>query len=264
MSRKVKISFLVLIWGIVAIQTYINFLDGDTLRKKAVLSMEGYEKSKEAIPAFSVMEDTSCEKQVNGFGFYKTIQLTEEEKRDLLIDFAKKLGIKGEYSFLGGEGSNYKKLTLNKKEEGSETNVSLITLEDGTSVPEQYIYVDTQVLSGEELIYEKYQRLRDAYEAYDMNSNVSFEYTTKEDGNLQEEGSRRTQYLQSLFDEIQGTEVTRMDTKDFHTVYGYTRKESNYYDMGGAKVNVQVVFSYSEADDVTYIKIGCPIVNSSY
>ena len=94
-NRKVKISCLILIWGLVIIQTYVNFMNPGALCKHAVFSYDSYKKSKEAITAFSVIEDNATDKILKGFGYYKTDNMSEGEKRKLLIDFAKRLGIIG-------------------------------------------------------------------------------------------------------------------------------------------------------------------------
>ena len=48
------------------------------------------------------------------------------------------------------------------------------------------------------------------------------------------------------------------------TVYGYTKLEPSYMKLNLRKVNIQIVMSYDEEQDKTYVKVGIPIVNSSY
>lgn len=263
-NRKVKISCLILIWGLVIIQTYVNFMDPGALRKHAVFSYDSYKKSKEAITAFSVIEDNATDKILKGFGYYKTDNMSEGEKRKLLIDFAKQLGIKDGYTFAGGEGSNYIKLELQKEGKYGTTRISCISLIDENSEPEQYIYLDIHVNSEEEKIYNLYQNVKNAYQNYGMNSNVNLEYTTSVSGNIETDNQERKQYTEKILDKLSAQVVDVVDTGDYHTVYAYTKNEKNSYNLNGKQVNIQIVFSYSETDDMTYIKIGCPIVNSSY
>ena len=49
-----------------------------------------------------------------------------------------------------------------------------------------------------------------------------------------------------------------------YTVYGSTRLEDAYLTLNKKKVNIQITMSYDEEKNKTYVKIGVPIVNSSY
>ena len=62
MTGKVKVSFLVVVWSIVAIQMFINY----------------QQEEERAVTAFSVMDDSISEERIRGYAYYDTVELSYE------------------------------------------------------------------------------------------------------------------------------------------------------------------------------------------
>ena len=75
MTRKVKISFLILVWSIVAVQIYVNS-QIDTKREQDVVT------------AFSVMNQELVGQNVKGYGHFGTMNISQETKKKMLENLA--------------------------------------------------------------------------------------------------------------------------------------------------------------------------------
>ena len=71
MTKKAKISFLIVVWSIVAIQMYVNYEQRIRLRE-------------EAVTAFSVEQDKAQEETIHGYGKFGDMELTDANKKKIL------------------------------------------------------------------------------------------------------------------------------------------------------------------------------------
>lgn len=267
MTKKVKISFLILIWGIVALQLYVNSKDPASLRQTVVfssLSEIGTQEKDKVITAFSVAQKGEMEKTIKGFGYLGAMEVSEKNKKEILNQIAKKLGITENVTVSTNSLENYTKYRLIQEEQEESVTIEWITLQEESEKPEQYLSIDVISRQSEEKVKGLYEKIKALYEEMDVKANVFLECTLKQKGNLEDNNSLRLVFENTMLDRENARQICKMDTKDFHTTYAYTEKDSNYHDLNGKKVNMQIVYSYAEEEDTTYIKIGYPIVNSSY
>ena len=71
MTKKAKISFLIVVWSIVAIQMYVNYEQRIRLRE-------------EAVTAFSVEQDKVPEETIHGYGKFGDMELTDANKKKII------------------------------------------------------------------------------------------------------------------------------------------------------------------------------------
>jgi hypothetical protein len=88
------------------------------------------------------------------------------------------------------------------------------------------------------------------------------EVELEKSGNLIEAGA--DEMKEDIFAILQAKEVDRIKANGIYTVYGYTKQEEDYLLLKGEKVNVSVAMYYDEATQKTYIKLGLPMIISSY
>ena len=107
-----------------------------------------------------------------------------------------------------------------------------------------------------------YQMVKRVYDEIGVDAQVSLEVEATGKGNqvsMEKEG-----ISDQIFRVIHAKKVDTIKENGIYTVYGYTRLEDRYLVLNKKKVNIQVVMRYDRNADQTYIKIGVPIVNSSY
>ena len=249
MTRKVKLSFLIVVWSIVAIQIYINY-------------QEKMKNQSDAITAFSVMEDESMEEVVSGYGYFGTMEIEENTKQEMLKNLAYKLGITDGYEFSTGSGADFEKMVLTKEGKHATTTIQIISMQGKETEPEQYIAMEIKAKEKTENAVSLYNKMKRVYKEIGVEAQVSLEMEVEQNGNCiaDEEGSLTEEILEV-------TEPKKVDSimdDNVFTVYGYTKLEPSYMKLNLRKVNIQIVMSYDEEQDKTYVKVGIPIVNSSY
>lgn len=247
MTRKVKISFLILVWSIVAVQMYVNYQDK--------------EKQTAAVTAFSVVDKNIKAETIKGYGFFGKLEISENMKKSMLQNLAFKLGIEQGYTFSTGKGDGFEKIILKQTGEKKSTELQFITIV-GEENPEQYISMEIHTVAqvdGAFLLYEDMKRI---FDEIGIQGQVSLEVEIEKDGYMEEK--EKESYVNKIFDQAEAKVVGTICENGVDTVYGYTRNEKVYMDFGKKRINMQMAFLYDEVNNKTYIKVGMPLVNSSY
>lgn len=247
MTKKVKISLLTLVWSIVAVQMFVNY-------------KEQMKYSERAVTAFSVVDENITGETIQGYAYFGKMELSEKMKKRMLENFALKMGIKDGYTFSKGQGDGFVKMILTKEGKFATTQVQIISL-DAEQNPEQHISVQIGTAADVSSAYELYERLKQVFEEIGVSGQVSLEVEIEQDGDLRKGDE---EYIENIFELIDAREVQRLEEDEICTVYGYNKLEKNHLVLDGNKINVQIVMSYDEKEDKTYIKLGMPIVNTSY
>lgn len=249
MTRKAKISFLILVWSIVAIQIYVNY-------------QEHEKNATQAVTAFSVVDDNVTEQRIKGYGNFGSMEISSETRREMLENLALKLGITDGYTFTTGSGDGYEKMVLTKEGKYANTTLQIISMLREEGEPEQYIVMEIQTGEAVEDGFSLYEKVKRIYEEIGVNAQVSLELELEKKGNYTQD--EKEFFVKEIFDLARAKEVDAINENGIHTVYGYTRLEDSFLTLNEKKVNIQVVMTYAEKEDKTYAKIGIPIVNSSY
>ena len=249
MNGKIKISFMIVIWSIVALQMYINYKQDE----------------KRAIGAFSVVDDNVSEETIKGYGYFETMELGDTSRKKMLENLAGKLGITDGYTITEGSGDGYTKMILTKRGKHADTILQIVSLLDEldeNGMPEQYISIEINTSETIEKAVKLYHKVKSLYDDIGMQSQVSLEINASKKGDyvsLKGKG-----IYEDIFRKFKAKKVDEIMENGICTVYGYAGSLKNYLVLNNKKVNLQAALSYDENEDITYIKIGIPIVNSSY
>lgn len=248
-TRKAKISFLILVWSIVAIQIYVNYQEQE--RQSAV-----------AVTAFSVVEDSITQEWIKGYGHFGNMDISEELRREMLENLAHKLGITDGYTITKEQGDDFEKIVLVKEGRQADTSLQLISMLVEEDEPEQYISVDINTQEQMADAWNLYQKVQRVYEEIGVDAKVTFEAEMEQQGDYVSSG--RESFISNVLNLTKAKQVDVIWENGIYTVYGYTKRIDSYLTLNKKKVNLQIALSYAEQEDKTYIKIGIPIVNSSY
>lgn len=248
MTKKVKISFLILVWSIVVVQSFVN-AQSDT------------RKSEEAVAAFSVIDETVIGEVICGYGYFGNMELSSKTKKNMLTNLALKLGIEDGYVFSEEQGEAFSKMVLTKEGKYATTYLRIMTLE-GEDAPEQHITMQIESGGSVKEAFSLYKRVEKVYEEIGIEGNVSIEINMEQQGFVRK--NQKEELVETIFDLAKAKEVGSIRENGIDTVYGYAKAEPCCLMLSGEKVNMQLAFSYDEVKDVTQIKMGFPLVNSSY
>lgn len=249
MTKKVKISFLIVVWSIVAIQMFVNY-------------QEKIKQENQAVTAFSVISDIKFFEKISGYGYFGTMDITDAVKKQMLNNLAYKLGITDECTFHAGAGDGYTKWVLTKEGANAATTLQLISMEQPDGEPEQYIVVDILTNTDLSQAYTLFQKIKRVYEEIGVKAQVGLEIEAEQKGNVLKENDMGL--IEDILEAAGAKQVDVLKENGLYTIYGYTKQEKSYVTLNGKKVNLQIVITYDEAHDKSYLKIGIPIVNSSY
>lgn len=249
MSGKIKISFMIVIWSIVALQMYVNYRQDE----------------RRTVSAFSIVDDNIIKETVRGYGYFETMELSDTTKKKMLERLAGKLGITNGYTISEGCGDGYRKMMLTKRGKHAVTILQIVSIldeADENALPEQYISVEINTSATTQKAVDLYNKVKWLYDDIEKQSQVSLEINAQKKGDFVSLKGRGI--YEEIFRQVHAKKVDEIMENGICTVYGYTKDFENHLVLNKNKVNVQVVLSYDENDDMTYIKIGMPIVNSSY
>lgn len=232
-----------------AIQIYVNY-------------QEKAKNESNTVTAFSVVEDETMEETISGYGCFGTMEIEENTKKKMLENLAYKLGITDGYDFSSGSGDGFEKLLLTKEGKNATTIIQIISMQSEESEPEQYIVMEIKAKEKAENAVALYNKMKRVYKEIGVDAQVSLEIEVEQNGNCisEEKGS----FAQEILNLTYAKKVDSITEDDIFTVYGYTKLEDSYLELNGNKVNIQIVMSYDEEQDKTYVKIGVPMVNTSY
>lgn len=248
MTGKVKISFLVLVWGIVAIQIYVNYTEQE--RRTAMVT------------AFSVAEEAKTQKVIEGYGYFGQMALSDGNKKEMLKSLLEKLGFQGDFAWSQKEDGEVERTILQHKQEGVEVTLQFLSVKEKEEEPKQYIAIRMEHDKDMNQVVAFYEKVKQVYREIEVEATVNLEVELEKNGNLIEAGAN--EMTEDFFAILQAKEVDRIMTNGIYTVYGYTKQEEDYLLLKGEKVNVSIAMYYDETTQKTYIKLGLPMINSSY
>lgn len=251
MTKKVKISFLILVWSIVTVQMYVNH-------------MEMKKEKQQVVTAFSVVEEDSVQDVIWGTGYLGKMQLTKDMQYKLLESFAKKIGITEGYTYSSDVLNSKEMISLIKGGKNANTLLQVISVTTDAGETEQYFSVKIETKAEMKDALACYKKIKKVFEELELEGSVRLEVMLEKNENYQDNASKKKQLVENLFNSINAKMVSEQETKDLYTVYGHIFALDDFVAKKEQKADCQITLSYSEIDDKTYIKIGFPSVESSY
>lgn len=67
-----------------------------------------------------------------------------------------------------------------------------------------------------------------------------------------------------FFDTMHAKKRNEIELQDTLCIYGYSDNVPEYVYQNDHKVNVNIAFTYDEAEDITYIHRGLPFIDKSF
>ncbi len=173
MTKKVKISFLILVWSIVAVQMYVNYQE--SIKKGRM------ERASQVVTAFSASDSISAGNAITGQGYFGSMEISQEMKEEMLTNLAWKLGIVDGYSFRKSETEDIAQLILTSETEDCITNLRILSKKQQDTT-KQYIVVEIVVLNEDDNIYDLYERVENIFEEIGVKGKVHMEMKVQKDG----------------------------------------------------------------------------------
>lgn len=192
--------------------------------------------------------------------------MNDDERKEMLVNIAEGLGIKGDYDMVSENTDTGRTLILSKKAKSASTYIKLTTVERQVSNSQislsQYLYTRMEFEgSPESAVYYK-EKLDGILKKMGYNENSSVNYTGKCAGNLSK--TQKNKITSDIIKNLSGKETDRVCTDDIYTVYGYSEYIPGEVRVDGRKTNFNLAFSYDENENVTILHISAPIITADY
>ncbi len=286
---KKLIYILSVIFAVLLVQGAYDVLRDSDSTDAVVLSNDNVEEAVARV--FENEGINSCKCDIEAFYFYGTMYLGEEDKRTILDELADKMGINNIYEYSENRTDNGSEAVLTKEGAFSLVTIKLITYE----IPEkenvislrQYISVNMSIRDSiksglyyknklGEILNDMTKELEqnDTVETYGNDRILSLSIKGDTYGRISTEGQKSIakeildgleaevvfEYLPGEKSNVGGESVS----DSLYCIYAYTKYLGEYMVIGNNKINVNIVYSYDEENNLTTLHVASPIVNYDY
>lgn len=253
MNTKKKLYIVVLIWAAVALQIFITKrIDRESQMVTQVMS-DGVENVTAA--------------EVKFYAHYGDEPMTGAAREKILQRVGEKLGIVSGYDIIAGiEGENIS-TTFLKKGENGDTTIRLISMEqtnaDGSTTQENYLMTEIALKNqSTENIYRCKEQLDQIYADLGLSGSSNLYLCSQEKGRMTEDEMKKA--TADFFETMHAKKRNEIELQDTLCIYGYSDNIPEYVYQNDHKVNVNIAFTYDEAEDITYIHRGLPFIDKSF
>ncbi len=253
MNTKKKLYIVVLIWAAVALQIFITKrIDRESQMVTQVMS-DGVENVTAA--------------EVKLYAHYGDEPMTGDAREKILQRVGEKLGIVSGYDIIAGiEGENTS-TTFVKKGENGDTTIRLISMEqtnaDGSTTQENYLMTEIALKNqSTENIYRCKEQLDQIYADLGLSGSSNLYLCSQEKGRMTEDEMKKA--TADFFETMHAKKRNEIELQDTLCIYGYSDNVPDYVYQNDHKVNVNIAFTYDEAEDITYIHRGLPFIDKSF
>lgn len=239
--KKYQIWFLILVWGMVIIQSIVNI----TAKNDHKL-----------LEAFEASESIPLEGKVIVSGSLGENQLDEKTKENLLTSLAKQTGLTKDYQIDKQEEDGVTTTTL-KKENGEEG----IWLRISSSETSNYLTTEVAIEDAKEILILK-EQLEEVLEQ----KGIQTESSLYVHGDFRKILNRteKNAVEEKLISILEADIVLQYKDEYSDTIYAYSPLLSDYYERNGDKINIQIILNYNDSGKNTQLYLAFPFYNESY
>lgn len=286
---KKLIYILSVIFAVLLVQGTYDVFRGSDSADAIVISDDNVEEV--VAKVFENEGINSCKCDIEAFYFYGTMYLGEDNKRRILDELADKMGINNIYEYSENRTDNGSEAVLRKEGAFSLVTIKLITYE----IPEkenvislrQYISVNMSIRDSiksglyyknklGEILNDMTKELEqnDTVETYGNDRILSLSIKGDTYGKISPEGQKTIakEILDGLDAEVvfeylpgEKSDVGNESVSESgYCIYAYTKSLGEYMVIGNNKINVNIVYSYDEENNLTTLHVASPIVNYDY
>lgn len=253
-SKKSRRTIYVLgvLWVAVIMQVTVNSF---MLPKSSLL--EAFVNTNSEVSSF----------ELEMFADYGTDFLSEEDRKELVLFIAKKIGLKPDKNVEVVRNGNETESFIEKVSKNAETLIKVVSLEqkndDGIMVLKHYLIITLKLYNNLDSIL-SYRKLINA--TFDELGAKQIETTMQlasiykgkislEDMNL---------ITDKMIKDLNGKIAYANRDENLFTVYAYSGLLDEYVTSLNTKINIHVVINYDEEMNTTNVYLGTPVINGGY
>ena len=257
--------FLYVIAVTIMVVTVWNLYENVGAKTKKITRAEVASVSDDVFKNYGIY-DSECD--IDCYCYYGNMYMSEETIHEQLEKIARYIGINGEYDYERKEAENGYKTIISKTADKSGFAVTMSTVEnisDKNAAQSQYITVNLKLMNSiSSGIYYKTRIVNALKKFVDSDKNPDVNMCIKGNiyGNLDDK--KKEEIALSVFENAGAKKIFEHTEDGIYSLYGYSGEMDKYISVGNKKININVLFSYDETNNVTQIMIGSPVVNYDY
>lgn len=218
------------------------------------------------VSAFTEVDFKNTDSSIEAVVNYGNRYLNEEEKKELLNDIAKKIGLNETYEYSVERNGTGEVSKIYKKAKKATTSIKLASIENEINNNvielEQYIIINITFNNSVENVITYKEKIDEIFVNMDLKAEITINLIGAYDGNL--DINTKDSIVEQLLDAIEANIVTEKRDDSTYNVYAYTNLITKYITVEEKKVNVNIAINYDESNDVTNVMLSSPIINVDY
>jgi hypothetical protein len=193
--------------------------------------------------------------------------LTEEEKKELILYIAEKIGLEVKGDLTVNRKDNDSEIFIQKDNKNADTTIKLVSLEQknstGNAKIKNYLLVRLKIYKNAESILYYRKLLESVFNGLNTsNIQTTMKLTNNYKGRLTLD--EMNQIADGMIKGLQGNVAYANRQKDLFTVYAYSGLLKEYITSADTKINIQVAIDYDETSDCTNVYLGTPVISGEY
>lgn len=216
----------------------------------------------EVVEVFSSINCRELRGKYRAEGHLEEEYLTYEDQKQMLEKIANKIGITKNYEVVREDTSRSRIVSLNKQSENANIKIQIITyedeVEDNVFSTRQYIKLDLLLFKYVDEIMVMRNEIEKvlADSPFDCTGNLQFEAEFANELSM----SKKNELSKDFLKKINASSVSEQKDTDIYTIYAYSDLISDYKVIDGDAVNVNLVFTYDEKNNVTRLYMATPYI----
>lgn len=241
MSKKAIIYSVILVWMAVLLQLVVIY---------------GLKNDNKITEAFQAGESVPAKSTLTVTAEYGTVLVSGEEKKQLLSYVAEGLKL-----------TNYQyekeKQTIFSENEKAVTKIQYQLREDEDQGTQKQLVTTTIVLHDHiESIISLKDIISKSYEALNMKPQCYLSMEGSYEGKLSDE--RMLAMQETIFKVLESKKLKEQKLSDSMVFYGYTKRLDIHQILNGQKMNTQLIYTYQEKENRTYMYLAIPYYNEDF
>lgn len=245
-----KVVVAVVLWAI-AIVRIIAYGRNDT--KETIVS------------AFDKIRLTQMNANLEGFGFYADVYLSDQAKEVFVKDIGYDLGL-NYCDITQSRNGELAVTTLLKEGKYATTTIQMITKEEKLTEnmieSKQYICIDVELGENLEAAIYYQEKISEEFQKLGIEGTVTINLSGYLDGRA--DLVMRNLIADQILKQMDAKIMAQNRSEELYTIYAYTKRVNDYIVVSGEKINLNISTSYDEEENRTYFYVSTPIITSDY
>ncbi len=254
-KARILLYVILLAWVGVGVQMIVNY---------------AYHDESKIINAFSEAEPKVVQSKLTLVGKFGDKYMTTTDKNNMIDYITGKLNIENSLDKEEVDGSTTTAVVAKKEGTNANAEIEVISIdskEEGSAKKtNQYVYTTIELYEDISRILEYKKIVDDTYDDLGLkekDASVMLQGTYDKKLLLDEKNAIADEMLEKLQAKI--VKENRTEEKgSVYTIYAYTPLIEDYITVNNSRVNVNIVYTYDESDDITTLYVATPILNTDY